>query len=103
VPFEFIFEHETIFVVEFIRHGARSHYEDNVPASFFDNVKKGYVTPKGKADQIHIGAKRRKEYINEKRFLTSENYNHNEILSIATFKQRCITSGEYFLHGMYPM
>jgi hypothetical protein len=42
---------ETVFVLEYIRHGARSHYEDNVDVKkFFGAEKKGYVTPKGKAD-----------------------------------------------------
>jgi hypothetical protein len=68
-----------------MRHGARSHYEDNVPKEFFDGVKKGYLTPKGRVDQIRIGAARSKEYIRDKRFL-SEHYNEHEILSIATFK-----------------
>ena len=35
-------------VVEFIRHGARSHYENNVPPSFFGNVSKGDLTEKGR-------------------------------------------------------
>jgi hypothetical protein len=48
-----------VFVFEYMRHGARSHYEDNVPKEFFDGVKKGYVTVKGKYDQIDIGILRR--------------------------------------------
>jgi len=83
---------ETLFVIEFIRHGARSHYEDNVPASFFDGVKKGHVTKNRKVDHTRIGASRRKEYVTEKKFL-SEKYTPSEILSLSTFVQRCSTSG----------
>ena len=43
-------KYETVFVVEFMRHGARSHYEDNVPSEFFDGVKKGHLTRKGRID-----------------------------------------------------
>jgi hypothetical protein len=50
-------------VVEFMRHGARSHYEDNVPSEFFDGVKKGYLTRKGRIDQTRIGLARRNEYV----------------------------------------
>ena len=42
-------------VVEFIRHGARSHYEDNVPPSFFGGVKKGYLTEKGRKESFRLG------------------------------------------------
>jgi len=73
-----------------------------VPASFFDGVNKGYVTNKGKADQLRIGGARRREYVDEKQFLSST-YNPNEILSLATFKERCVTSGQYYLRGLYPM
>ena len=89
-------------MAEFMRHGARSHYEDNVPASFFDGAKKGHLTRRGKIDSIRIGAARRKEYVHEKRFL-SPNFNPNEILAIATFKERCLVSGQHVLKGLYPM
>lgn len=46
-----------------MRHGARSHYEDNVPKEFFDGVKKGHLTRRGRIDQIRIGAARRREYV----------------------------------------
>ena len=55
--------YETVFVVEFIRHGARSHYEDNVPKEFFKVKKPGYVTTRGKVDHYRIGHDRRREYI----------------------------------------
>lgn len=42
-------------MAEYMRHGARSHYEDNVPSSFFDGVKMGYVTKRGRVDQIRVG------------------------------------------------
>lgn len=48
-------DYQTLMVVEFMRHGARSHYEDNVPKEFFDGVKKGYLTRKGRVDQTRIG------------------------------------------------
>ena len=51
---------------------------------------------------MRVGFARRREYITEKRFL-SEKYKKNEVMSIATFKKRCVTSGEYYLHGLYPM
>ena len=52
----FITDYETLMVVEYMRHGARAHYEDNVPfvfiipKEFFDGVKKGYLTRKGRVD-----------------------------------------------------
>ena len=73
-----------------------------MPSSFFDGVKKGYVTRKGKADHSRIGAARRKEYVVEKKFL-SEKFNPEEILSLSTFVQRCATSGQYLLRGLYPL
>ena len=56
-------------VVEFIRHGARSHYENNVPPSFFGNVSKGDLTEKGRIESIRIGTQRRNEYVLKKQFL----------------------------------
>lgn len=88
-------------MIEIIRHGARSHYEDSVPAEYFDGVKKGYVTPKGSLEHRRIGLDRRDEYIYKKKFL-SDDYKPGEILSMSTFKQRCATSGEFFLSGLYP-
>lgn len=38
----------------------------------------------------------------EKEFL-SPSFNPEEILSVSTFKPRCITSGEFYLHGLYPL
>jgi hypothetical protein len=91
-----------VFVAEFMRHGARSHYQDNVPSSFFDGAKPGHLTRRGRIDQLRVGQARRREYINEKKFL-SERYNPSEILSIATFRERCVESGRHFLQGMYPL
>jgi hypothetical protein len=88
--------------MEYIRHGARSHYEDNVPSEFFGGIKKGYVTQKGKIDHVRIGQARRKEYVQEKKLLSGE-YNPREILSLSTFKQRCVTSGQFYLRGLYPL
>ena len=51
---------------------------------------------------MDIGFNRRKEYVNEKKLL-KETYDPKEILSIATFKERCIESGLLFLRGLYPM
>lgn len=93
---------ETLFVIEFIRHGARSHYENNVPKSFFKTQKPGYVTAKGMAEHYRIGYHRRSEYVDNKHFL-SEHYNQDEFLSLATFVQRCSTSGLYYLRGLYPL
>ena len=42
------------------------------------------------------------EYVNEKGFL-SEQYNPKEVLAIATFKERCVASGQFFLKGLYPL
>jgi hypothetical protein len=91
-----------VFVVEYIRHGARAHYETNVPLEFFKVKKSGYVTPKGKIDHLRIGQQRRQEYVYEKGLL-SETYNPKEILSMATFVQRCSTSGQYYMKGLYPL
>ena len=51
---------------------------------------------------MDIGFDRRKEYVNGKKLL-KESYDPKEILSIATFKERCIESGLWFLRGLYPM
>ncbi|TNV77816.1 hypothetical protein FGO68_gene13688 [Halteria grandinella] len=90
---------ETIFVVEFIRHGARSHFENR---SIFEDVGQGELTQKGEAQMLQIGLQRRQEYVFKKRLL-SERYNQREIIAIATFKNRCIMSGELFLRGIYPL
>ena len=52
--------------------------------------------------QIGIGLNRRKDYVVEKKLL-SQDYQPKEILSIATFKERCLESGHWFLKGMYPL
>jgi len=39
---------KTIFVVEMVRHGARSHHEDNVDSKEFFGVPKGSLTTEGK-------------------------------------------------------
>ena len=51
---------------------------------------------------MDIGFDRRKEYVIDKKLL-KEVYDPKEILSIATFKERCIESGLWFLRGLYPM
>ena len=97
---------ETLFVFEMIRHGARSidsHLHKTIPDGFFGaNVKIGELTDTGRIQHMSIGHQRRNEYIKEKRLL-SEVYNPREILSMSTFKQRCLESGRYFMHGLYPL
>jgi hypothetical protein len=39
----------------------------------------------------------------EEKKLLSPLFNPREILQIATFKERCIHSGEHFLKGLYPL
>ena len=51
---------------------------------------------------MDIGFNRRKEYVDDKKLL-KEAYDPKEILSIATFKERCIESGLWFLRGLYPI
>lgn len=85
-----------------MRHGARSHNEDNKPPSFFDGAPKGHLTLKGRVEQRRIGQHRRREYIVEKKFIKEE-YDPKEILSIATFRERCIESGRHYLEGMFPL
>jgi hypothetical protein len=89
-------------VADYMRHGARSHNEDNRDPSFFDGAQKGHLTHKGRVEQRRVGQQRRREYIKEKRFLKEE-YDPSEILSIATFRERCIESGRHYLEGMYPL
>jgi hypothetical protein len=60
---------ETIFVFEMIRHGARSHYEDNVDSYDFFGVGKGHLTKLGRQETSHIGMERRMEYLEEKQLL----------------------------------
>lgn len=48
-------KYETVFLAEFMRHGARSHYEDNVPKEFFDGAGKGHLTRRGRIDTLRIG------------------------------------------------
>ena len=93
--------YRTLFVAEFIRHGARSHYEDNVPASFFGGIQKGHLTEKGRIESLRIGMQRRNEYVNTKKFL-KEDQMRKEIVSISTFKERCLDTGKLVLQGMYP-
>jgi len=69
--------HETIFVFEMNRHGARSHefkhLMGTVPADFFGKgLKPGYLTDKGRMEHMNIGLKRRNEYILGKHFLSEE-------------------------------
>jgi hypothetical protein len=73
-----------------------------VPSDFFDGVGPGELTAKGAIDQRRIGFARRKEYVKEKKLL-SETYRPEEILSVATFKNRCLVSGEQYMAGLYPL
>ena len=43
-------DQETVFVFEMIRHGARSHYEDNVDSKQFFGVGKGHLTRLGRQE-----------------------------------------------------
>lgn len=98
-------EFETMFVFEMARHGARSHYMDspNLPEGYFGpGVEAGFVTDLGKLQHMRNGLSRRQEYVVEKKLL-SQNYDPNEILSLSTFKQRCAVSGEFMIHGLYPL
>jgi hypothetical protein len=93
-----------MFVFEMNRHGARSHYMEspNMPEGYFgEGVKAGYLTKIGRMQHLRIGLERREEYVKGKKLL-SEEYNPEEILVMATFKQRCAVSGLYYLHGLYP-
>lgn len=65
-------------------------------------VENGYVTRLGRNQHMAKGLERRREYIHGKKFL-SEDYDAGEILSMSTFKQRCVVSGEAFFYGLYPL
>lgn len=54
---------KTLFVVELLRHGARSHFESNVNSNDFFGVPKGHLTKKGWADVYRIGNQRRNQYV----------------------------------------
>ena len=43
-------EEETVFVFEMIRHGARSHYENNVDSYQFFGVGQGHITHLGRQE-----------------------------------------------------
>jgi len=51
---------------------------------------------------MQVGFARLQEYVVGKRLL-SQDWTPEEVLSIATYKRRCVESGEYMLKGMYPM
>ena len=96
--------HETVFVLELIRHGSRSHYLDSpIPKDFFgEGVEPGFLTEGGRLQHLRNGFNRRSEYIHGKQFLSST-FSPDEVLSLSTFKQRCAVSGEFFLKGLYPL
>eukprot|EP00347_Sterkiella_histriomuscorum_P010108 403338639 len=95
---------ETIFVVDLIRHGARSHYlpHTHIPQDFFDNAKQGHLTRRGRIDSVRLGQARRKEYVIDKKYL-DEKYNPKQILQIATFKERCVETAFNYLSGLYQL
>ena len=97
---EFAQSYETIFVLELARHGARSHEwmkSSPVPSDYFGpGVGPGYVTDLGRIQHLRNGLDRRREYVVAKGLLSPE-YNPNEILSMSTFKQRCVVSGEHMV------
>ncbi len=84
-----------------MRHAARSHYLDTRKPEFWGNIERGHLTTRGRWDQMEIGKHRKHEYVDEKGFV-SEDYDPEEFLSISTFYERCRSSGEYYLRGMFP-
>ena len=97
---------ETVFVFEMVRHGARADngiVPTSTPPDFYGKgVGKGMLTDEGRSQHLRNGLQRRREYIKGKKFL-SEKFDPEEILSFSTFKERCAVSGQFFLHGMYPL
>jgi len=74
-----------------------------MPKGYFGKgVEDGFVTDIGKLQHMRHGLQRRNEYVKGKKFL-SEEFNADELLSMSTFKQRCAVSGQFFLHGLYPL
>ena len=68
---------KTIFLIELIRHGARSadhHYERSNSKSdtdIYGDVPPGYLTKKGVQESRDVGKKRRIEYVEKKDLLSS--------------------------------
>ena len=87
------------------RHGARSSHSNlktNVPKDHFGKgVGNGELTTLGRLQHHNLGLQRRREYIHEKEFL-SPNYDIREIVSLSTYRSRCVYSGNSFWQAMYP-
>ena len=66
---------KTIFLIEVIRHGARSaenHYERTSgkgDEEIFRGIPPGYLTERGVQESREIGKKRREEYVEKKHLL----------------------------------
>lgn len=74
-----------------------------MPEDYFgEGVKSGELTDLGRRQHMRRGLNRRSEYVDGKKFL-SENFNPDEILSVSTYVDRCVESGKYFLHGLFPL
>ncbi|CDW71688.1 acid phosphatase [Stylonychia lemnae] len=94
---------ELVFVMEYIRHGHRAPFK--LLKGISENsggVLPGELTEYGKKQLFLLGQKRRRIYIEEQKFLSS-NFDPNELLLLSTDYSRTAESLENLLHGMYPI
>ncbi len=91
-----------IFSIDLIRHGDRTPEIDipNSPYDWQDN--KGALTAEGFNQELELGKKLRKEYI-EKYHLLPNQYKDGVLFVQATEVDRTIKSAQSVLNGLYPL
>ena len=93
---------ELLFVVEMVRHGARSEVKD---LSFYEDIKwpegPGQLTPTGMRQQYLLGEDMRRSYIEDVSLLSSA-YKSEEVYVRSTNVNRTIMSAYSQLMGLFP-
>lgn len=89
-----------IFVNHLIRHGPRSPvFNPDKPVDYDPN--RGHLLASGLTQPYFLGKIIRKEYIEDKKFISPE-YNNQEFLARSTDKDRSYETSNAYLMGLYP-
>ncbi len=83
------------------RHGDRTPFDNIVNANYQWGTDLTELTPIGMHQEFMLGAKLRKHYIEELKFL-DDNYKANTIYTLSSNSNRTILSAECVLMGLYP-
>jgi lysosomal acid phosphatase len=92
---------QIIFVLDLVRHGARTSFE-SLPTAPYDWHGKGQLTAKGMRQEYNLGVQLRKRYIYDLHLLPNH-YSSDTMYVSSTNYDRTLMSAQALLIGLYPL